>query len=273
MMAEPTFHFEADEGLPGSDRVTKQTLRFMRAFTRRLWDFRINGIEHVPLDGPALICPNHLSFCDSVFVPAALPRRVWAVGKAEYMDDWKTKHLFPAMGMIPVDRRGGDAAQAALDTAARVLDGGHLFMIYPEGTRSRSGNLHKGRTGAARLAIRCDAPIIPVGVKGTVAIQPPDSVVMKPFRRCTVSFGRPMWAAQFGESGDPRLPRTFTDAVMYEIAQLSGQTYVDTYAGKPDKPAPPIPSVPLPPGRIAVPAAESRQSPTDIEVKASSAST
>ena len=54
----------------------------------------------------------------------------------------------------------------------KVLDGGHLFMIYPEGTRSRSGNLHKGRTGAARLAARCDAPIIPVGHVGTLDVQP-----------------------------------------------------------------------------------------------------
>ena len=120
----------------------------------------------MPTDGPAVITPNHLSFCDSVFVPAALPRRVWAIGKGEYMDSWKTKHLFPAMGMIPVDRSGGDAAQAALDAAADVLQHGRLFMIYPEGTRSRSGNLHKGRTGAARLALRCNAPIIPVGPRG-----------------------------------------------------------------------------------------------------------
>ena len=232
-MSDPNVsRFEAAPDLPGSDRVSKYGFGAIRVLVERLWDVTVEGQEHVPLDGPAIITPNHLSFCDSVFVPVALPRRVWAIGKGEYMDNWKTKYLFPALGMIPVDRSGGDAAQVALDTAARVLDGGHLFMIYPEGTRSRSGNLHKGRTGAARLAARCNAPIIPVGHEGTLAIQPPDTFMMKINLPCTVRFGEPMTIDQFGEPDDPRVLRVFTDAVMFEIARLSGQTYADTYAGK-----------------------------------------
>nr|WHW29230.1 putative 1-acyl-sn-glycerol-3-phosphate acyltransferase [uncultured bacterium] len=237
------YSFEAAPELPGSDRLSKIMFGGIRHFASRAFDFRIEGRENVPKDGPAILTPNHLSFCDSIFVPAALPRRVWAIGKGEYMDSWKTKHVFPAMGMIPVDRAGGDAAMAALDTAARVLDAGRLFMIYPEGTRSRSGNLHKGRTGAARLAIRCDAPIVPVGHEGTLAVQPPDSVKMKLRSPVVVRFGKPMWAKDFGDPEDPRTFRRFTDAVMFEIAQLSGQTYVDTYAGSTEdtgasKPAP-----------------------------------
>ncbi len=179
------------------------------------------------------------------------------------MDSWKTKHLFPAMGMIPVDRSGGDAAQAALDAAAEVLDQGRLFMIYPEGTRSRSGNLHKGRTGAARLALRCNAPIIPTGHEGTVDVQPPDTFVMKPRKHVVVRFGAPMWAHEYGDPDDPRTLRRFTDAVMFEIAQLSGQQYVDTYAGKDDRPADATkPSAPLPPRSI---------SPSPRDARASSA--
>ena len=225
------FRFEPAPGLPGSDRLSKYLFGGIRSLTSRLWDVTVEGRDHIPLEGPAIIAPNHLSFCDSIFVPAALPRRVWAIGKGEYMDSWKTKHIFPALGMIPVDRSGGDAAQDALDTAASVLDDGRLFMIYPEGTRSRSGNLHKGRTGAARLAKRCDAPIIPVGHVGTLAVQPPDSVMMKPRLPVTVRFGRPMHIEHFGDPDNPRTLRVFTDAVMFEIAQLSGQTYVDEYAG------------------------------------------
>ena len=225
------FSFEHAPDLPGSDRASRFGLGAMRSMVHRLWDVTIEGVENVPLEGPAIIAPNHLSFCDSIFVPAALPRRAWAIGKGEYMDSWKTKHLFPAMGMIPVDRTGGLAARAALDTAARVLGGGHLFMIYPEGTRSRSGNLHKGRTGAARLAARCDAPIVPVGHQGTLDVQPPGDLVMRPFRKVTIRFGSPMWSSDFGDPGDPRVKRIFTDAVMFEIAALSGQTYVHSYAG------------------------------------------
>jgi 1-acyl-sn-glycerol-3-phosphate acyltransferase len=236
MGTRSSFRFESAPDLPGADRLSKYLFGAIRAATPRLWKFEIEGREHVPTEGPAIITPNHLSFCDSVFVPAALPRRVWAIGKGEYMDSWKTKHLFPAMGMIPVDRSGGDAAQAALDAAADVLAEGRLFMIYPEGTRSRSGNLHKGRTGAARLALRCNAPIIPTGHTGTIDVQPPDSVVMKTRVPVVVRFGRPMWASEYGDPDDPRTLRRFTDAVMFEIAQLSGQQYVDTYAGKDDRP-------------------------------------
>ncbi len=232
------FRFESAPELPGSDVLSKYIFGGIRQLASRAWDFTIEGRDNVPTDGPAILTPNHLSFSDSIFVPAALPRRVWAIGKGEYMDSWKTKHLFPAMGMIPVDRAGGDAAQAALDAAARVLDSGRLFMIYPEGTRSRSGNLHKGRTGAARLSIRCDAPIVPVGHEGTLAIQPPDSIKLKMGLPVVVRFGRPMRAEEFGDPEDPRTLRRFTDAVMFEIAQLSGQTYVDTYAGSSEDKAP-----------------------------------
>ncbi len=252
-MSKPDhFRFEPAPDLPGSDRVSKYGLATVRSLIFRLWDVTVEGIENVPLDGPGIITPNHLSFCDSVFVPCALPRRSWAIGKGEYMDSWKTKHLFPAFGMIPVDRSGGDAAQAALDTAARVLDAGLLFMIYPEGTRSRSGNLHKGRTGAARLAARCDAPVIPVGHQGTVDVQPPDTFTMKPGKSVTVRFGAPMRPSEFGDPGDPRVLRRFTDAVMFEIAQLSGQRYVDQYASRDDVPdAPARQVITVPPLRTA----------------------
>ena len=225
------FLFESAPDLPGNERVSRYGLALIRSVVSGLWNVTVEGVENVPLEGPAVITPNHLSFCDSIFVPYALPRRAWAIGKGEYMDDWKTKHLFPAFGMIPVDRTGGKAAMDALDTAAKVLDGGHLFMIYPEGTRSRSGNLHKGRTGAARLAARCDAPIIPVGHVGTLDVQPPGEFMMKPRKDVTVRFGVPMWARDFGDPDDPRVKRKFTDAVMFEIAALSGQDYVHTYAG------------------------------------------
>ena len=231
----PELIWEDAPDLPGNERVAKYSVSALREVVHRLWDLQIDGLKNVPETGPAILCPNHLSFCDSVFVPLSVPRRIWAIGKGEYLDDWKTKHLFPALGMIPVDRSGGDAAKVALDAAARVLEGGHLFMIYPEGTRSRSGNLHKARTGAARLALRCNAPIIPVGHTGTLAVQPPDQFMMKPGLSVEVRFGAPMHIEDHGDPNDPRSIRAMSDAVMFEIAQLSGQTYVNTYAGSEDE--------------------------------------
>ena len=122
-----------------------------------------------------------------------MPRNISFVGKAEYMDSWKTKYLFPAMGMIPIDRSGGAKSQAALDAAEDVLRRGELFGIFPEGTRSRDGYLYKGRTGAARLAMKLGCPIFPVGIVGTDEIQPPDAKLPEAVRgECTIKIGRPI---------------------------------------------------------------------------------
>jgi 1-acyl-sn-glycerol-3-phosphate acyltransferase len=200
---------------------------------KTLWKVQVNGEEHIPESGPAIFCPNHTSVIDSFMLPLVLPRRISYVGKAEYMDSWKTKFVFPAMGMIPIDRGGGEAAERALATAARVLESGEFFGIYPEGTRSRTGKLHRGHTGPARLALRTGAPIIPVGMKGTRDIQPPDAKVPKPFKPCEISFGRPIDVSRYQDRADDRmLLRQIIDEVMFEIRELSGQQYVDEYATK-----------------------------------------
>lgn len=189
------------------------------------------GAHHIPADGPAILAPNHISFLDSALLMAILPRQIKFVGKAEYMDDWKTKVLFPAMGMIPIDRSGGDKSTAALDAARRVLDDGGLFGIFPEGTRSRDGRLHKGHTGAARLAMQTGAPIIPVGIVGTREIQPPDAPFPKPFMPAMFHFGAPIDPGKYGGASDDHLAlRQITDEVMFEIREMTGQEYVNHYA-------------------------------------------
>jgi 1-acyl-sn-glycerol-3-phosphate acyltransferase len=198
----------------------------------RLWNIELSGYERLPASGPAILCPNHVSFLDSAFLMLTVSRNISFVGKAEYMDSWKTKFLFPAMGMIPIDRAGGDKSTAALDAAEDVLRRGELFGIFPEGTRSRNGNLHKGRTGAARLAMTLDCPIFPVGIVGTDQIQPPDAKVPKLFTGCEIKIGRPVRPERYRGRGAEHLAwRSMIDEVMFEIRELTGQTYVDTYAG------------------------------------------
>jgi 1-acyl-sn-glycerol-3-phosphate acyltransferase len=200
---------------------------------RALWRVEVSGLDNVPATGGAIFCPNHTSVIDSFFLPLVLPRRITFVGKAEYMDSWKTKHLFPALGMIPIDRSGGSSAERALNTAARVLEDGQFFGIYPEGTRARDGRLHRGHTGPARLALRTGTPIVPVGISGTREIQPPDAKLPKPFKRARVRFGRPIDVARYADRSDDRMVlRQIIDEVMYEIRELTNQEYVDEYATK-----------------------------------------
>jgi 1-acyl-sn-glycerol-3-phosphate acyltransferase len=198
---------------------------------RTVWRIHVDGIDNVPVAGPAVICPNHTSVIDSFLLPAMLPRRITFVGKAEYLDSWKTRHLFPALGMIPIDRAGGDASKRALDAAVGVLERGELFGIYPEGTRSRDGKLRKGHTGAARLALQTGAPLVPVGIIGTRAIQPPGARVPRPGKHCDIRIGRPIDCSRYSGRTDDRLVlRQLTDELMFEIRALSGQEYVDEYA-------------------------------------------
>jgi 1-acyl-sn-glycerol-3-phosphate acyltransferase len=218
-----------------------------------LWRVRVEGREHVPNRGPAVLAANHQSFCDSFFLPLVLRRRVTYVAKAEYFDRWRTAWFFRAAGQIPINRQGGDASQRALDTARTVLAGGGLLAIYPEGTRAPDPRLHRGHTGAARLGLGCDVPVIPVGILGTRDIQPPGSRVMRPFRTVTIRFGpalelaaprtatgtrTPNGSSSADRGGDdPEALRELTDALMGEIARLSGQEYVDDYASRrPKKP-------------------------------------
>ena len=211
---------------------------------RFFWKVTVEGMENIPTTGGAIIAPNHISVLDSFFVPLVLPRRVTYVGKAEYMDDWKTKWIFPAIGMIPIDRAGGNAAQAALDAAACCLDAGELFGIYPEGTRARDGRLHKGHTGVARLALRTRVPIIPVGIIGTDEVQPADAKLPNVFRRVHIRFGRPISVDRYLDRADDRMVlRQIVDEVMYEIRNLSGQEYVDHYATKTHESIPTEPAV------------------------------
>lgn len=212
--------------------------RVITPIFRASWRFHVEGLDNVPTDGPAVLCPNHTSVLDSFFIPAMLPRRVTYVGKAEYMDDWKTRKLFPALGMIPIDRTGGDAGERALATAQRILENGELFGIYPEGTRSRDGRLYRGHTGPARLAMRAGAPIIPIGLVGAREVMPPDAKFPKLRLPVTVKFGRPIDVERYRDREDDHLVyRQIIDEVMYEIRELSGQEYVNEYATKKKKPA------------------------------------
>jgi 1-acyl-sn-glycerol-3-phosphate acyltransferase len=200
------------------------------------WRVKVEGREHVPVHGPAVLAANHQSFCDSFFLPLVLRRRVTYVAKAEYFDNWRTAWFFRAAGQIPMNRDGGDASQRALDTATGVLNSGQLLGIYPEGTRAPDCRLHRGHTGAARLSIHCDVPVIPVGIVGTRAVQPPGSNMMRPFHSVTnLRHGTVMTTGRCGGPNadcDKDELRDLTDALMSEIARLSGQEYVDLYANQ-----------------------------------------
>lgn len=197
---------------------------------------KVEGRENLPRKGAVILASNHRSFLDSIFIPALVPRRVTFVAKAEYFDDKKTAWFFRGVGQIPIRREGGSASERALESATEVLDAGGVFGIYPEGTRTRDGKLHRGHTGVARLALRTGVPIVPVGIIGSDEVQPIDSRMPKLFKTVTIRFGEPMDLDRYLGRHDDRLAlRDVADEVMYEIGELCGYEYEDTYATrKPD---------------------------------------
>jgi 1-acyl-sn-glycerol-3-phosphate acyltransferase len=194
---------------------------------------KVEGRDHLPKKGAIIIAANHRSFLDSIFIPMIVRRRVTFVAKAEYFDDAKTAWFFRGCGQIPIRREGGSASERALASATEVLQKGGVFGIYPEGTRTRDGLLHRGHTGIARLSLQNNVPIVPVGLIGTDNVQPVDRKMPVLFQHVTIRIGEPIDPARYGGRANDRMAlRELTDEVMYEIGQLSGYEYVDTYATK-----------------------------------------
>lgn len=196
---------------------------------------KVEGLEHVPHDGPAIMASNHLAVADSFFLPLVVRRRITFLAKSEYFTGTGIKGrltawFYTVAGQVPIDRTNADAAQGALDTAERILKAGKLLGMYPEGTRSPDGRLYKGKSGLARLALETGVPVIPVAMIGTDVVNPPGSRMWR-FGRVTVKFGRPMDFSRFeGMAGNRFIERAVIDEVMYELMKLSGQEYVDIYA-------------------------------------------
>ncbi|MCV7032407.1 lysophospholipid acyltransferase family protein [Mycobacterium sherrisii] len=196
---------------------------------------KVEGLHYVPNSGPVILASNHLAVMDSFFLPLVVRRRITFLVKSEYftgtgIKGWFSRWFFTAVGQVPIDRSNADAAQAALDTAERVLASGKLLGMYPEGTRSPDGRLYKGKTGLARLALQTGVPVIPVAMIGTNVVNPPGTTMLR-FGKVTVRFGKPMDFSRFeGLAGNRFIERAVADEVIYELMQLSGQEYVDVYA-------------------------------------------
>lgn len=204
---------------------------------RLFWPTKISGKEHLPQTGGAIVASNHLAVVDSFFLPANVKRRIFFLAKSEYFTGTGIKGKFKkwfmeASGQYPVDRSGGSAGRAALDTGVRLLREGKLLGVYPEGTRSPDGRLHKGKTGVARMVLEAEVPIVPVAMIHTEKVNPIGSKMWRP-RRIEIRIGEPLdFSRYYGLAGDRFVERSITDELMYALMELSGQEYVDMYATK-----------------------------------------
>ena len=210
---------------------------------RGLWRPWTDGLEHIPPTGPAILASNHLSVSDSLFLPIVVPREITFWAKAEYfagdgLRGRATAAFMRGIRQIPIERGNGRAALSALDIALAVLKDGGLFGIYPEGTRSPDGKLHRGHTGIARIVLEAGVPVIPVAMINTDKVQPIGARVPRLGHAIGVRVGPALdYSSQAAQGRNPKLLREITDDIMVHIRRLSGQDYVPQYASrhKPDR--------------------------------------
>ncbi|MDO9397776.1 MAG: lysophospholipid acyltransferase family protein [Herbiconiux sp.] len=204
---------------------------FLKTFFRP-W---VIGLENIPAHGAAILASNHLSFSDSVFLPAIVDRHVSFLAKSDYftgkgIKGFFVRLFFNASGQLSIDRTGGKASEASLNTGLQVLARGELLGIYPEGTRSPDAKLYRGRTGVARMVLEAHVPIIPVAMIDTEKVMPIGHKIPK-IRRIGIVIGEPLDFSRFeGLESDRFILRSVTDEIMYELHRLGGQEYSDVYA-------------------------------------------
>jgi 1-acyl-sn-glycerol-3-phosphate acyltransferase len=195
----------------------------------------VTGHDNIPRTGPVILASNHLSFIDSIFLPLMMDRRITFLAKSDYytargLKGWFIKNFLKAAGMLPIDRSGGKASEASLRTGLSVLAKGDVLGIYPEGTRSPDGRLYRGRTGVARMILEGGVPVVPVAMIDTEKVMPIGQRLPK-VRRVGIIIGEPLDFSRFdGLESDRFILRSVTDEIIYELARLSGQEYVDVYA-------------------------------------------
>ena len=200
--------------VPLSYRTTNLTLG---TFLRMMFRPRYLGRDKIPVDGPLIIAANHLSHIDPAFIMTATKRPVSYLSKKEHFDSTIRRLVFKQVGVIPIDRDEGGSE--ALEDAIEILEKGGAIGIFPEGTRSRDGDMGKGKTGVARLAAATDAAVVPVAIRQTDDVWPVSKRAPRPWRKFYYKFGDPLYFDYKEKTHDNF--RKFTDMVMSRISELS----------------------------------------------------
>ncbi|MGH2331899.1 lysophospholipid acyltransferase family protein [Thermoanaerobacter mathranii] len=182
----------------------------VRTIIKVIFKIEIKGLENIPKKGPVIICSNHISFLDPPVIGALLNRRIYFMAKEElFKNPFLRLLLGTGLGAFPVKR--GTADLSAIKTALTYLKKGKAIGIFPEGTRSKTGQLQKAEPGVAMLAIKGNAPVVPIAIKGRYGL----------FSKIIINIGKPM---NFDKYANSRLSSqqlfVIGEEIMKEIAKL-----------------------------------------------------
>ena len=192
----------------------------------RIGGWEIHGRENIPMSGPLIVAPNHKSLLDPPLVGSSLPRLATTMGKIEL---FQKKHfglrilgrVIQHMGTFPVRR--GTADRRAIKRALQVLAHDGALVIFPEGTRTRNGELGPPEMGIALIAHKARAPIVPAYIKGTegcYSYQQPKTRLVK----AEIFYGQPLYfREEYARKSDRATLETIAQRIMEEIAVLQTQ--------------------------------------------------
>jgi 1-acyl-sn-glycerol-3-phosphate acyltransferase len=170
------------------------------------YKIKVEGLENFPKDGGVLLCTNHISNFDPPVVGITASRKVYFMAKAELFNVPVLKDLLKNFGTFPVKRGGGD--REALRAGLKVLKDGNVLGLFPEGTRSKDGQLGKGLPGAGFFALRSTAAVVPCAIIGPY----------KPFKTLRVVYGKPIHMDEYREKKIST--EEMTEIIMGEIGNL-----------------------------------------------------
>jgi 1-acyl-sn-glycerol-3-phosphate acyltransferase len=206
-------------------------LKTMRALVRltlgRLTNVITTGFENLP-DGPCILASNHLSIADVIFM-AALPRHPFYMAKVELFKNPLLGWSIRQWGAFPVYR--GDADNWVFEHATKILAADKMLAVFPEGHRSKNGQLLRGKSGTVRLVLRHQVPVVPMAIWGTERLLAKGGTwLRRPIVNLAVGPALDLAAMAPEPPYTPRVYRNLTTVVMKAIARLLPETYRGTYA-------------------------------------------
>lgn len=208
-------------GVPaGGSRLRRVARRVLRGWIRT----QVRGAAHLPATGPVLLASTHRSHGDSLALGVALTRDLRFLGDRRLLGWPVVGRWLPRLGMVPLDRGAGDAG--ALETLAGLLASGEAVVVYPEGTRSRDGRVHRLRSGVARLAAATQVPVVPAAVVGIETVWPVGRRPRLRGGRVLIRLG----PALAPPADDPRSRRAFNTTLQAALAELAGAPQAERFA-------------------------------------------
>lgn len=188
----------------------------VRVFTKLLFRVKVTGEKHLP-DGPVVLCPNHMSYADPIFVVTSIDRRITAVAKASLFDKPFIGWLFRKLEIIPVNRDGGDFG--AVRTAVKALKDGKVLVVFPQGTRVMKKPLDDSlvRGGASMMAIKGNATIVPMSIYTK-------NYRVLPFRKVIVNIGKGFKADELYDGENDKNFTYLSKRIFERVMELDAQT-------------------------------------------------